>query len=96
MINDSINLERKSGNAGISMIYNLGSEKGFSVNQIIDAVKHVTGVDIRTEITKRRQGDPAVLIASSEKIKKELGWVPEFTDIEDIIATAWEFRKKMR
>jgi UDP-glucose 4-epimerase len=53
-------------------------------------------VDIRTEITKRRQGDPAVLIASSEKIKKELGWVPEFTDIEDIIATAWEFRKKMR
>lgn len=96
MINDSINLERKSGNSGISMIYNLGSEKGFSVNQIIDAVKHVTGADIRTEITKRRQGDPAVLIASSEKIKKELGWVPEFTDIEDIIATAWEFRKKMR
>ena len=80
----------------MSMIYNLGSEKGFSVNQIVEAVKYVTGVNIRTEIAPRRSGDPAVLIASSEKIKKELGWVPLYTDIRDIISTAWEFRKKMR
>lgn len=80
----------------MSMIYNLGSEKGFSVNQIVEAVKYVTGVNIRTEIAPRRSGDPAVLIASSEKIKNELGWVPLYTDIRDIISTAWEFRKKMR
>lgn len=80
----------------MSMIYNLGSEKGFSVNQIVEAVKYVTGVNIRTEIAPRRSGDPAVLIASSEKIKKELGWAPQYTDIRDIISTAWEFRKKMR
>jgi UDP-glucose 4-epimerase len=78
------------------MIYNLGSEKGFSVNQIVEAVKSVTEVNIRTEIAPRRSGDPAVLIASSEKIKKELGWAPQYTDIRDIISTAWEFRKKMR
>ncbi|HQM95818.1 MAG TPA: UDP-glucose 4-epimerase GalE, partial [Clostridia bacterium] len=81
---------------GLNMIYNLGSEKGFSVNQIVEAVKSVTEVNIRTEIAPRRSGDPAVLIASSEKIKKELGWAPQYTDIRDIISTAWEFRKKMR
>jgi UDP-glucose 4-epimerase len=80
---------------GMNMIYNLGSEKGFSVHQIIDAVKRVTKINIKTEIAPRRPGDPAILIASSEKIKKDLYWSPQFTDIQDIIETAWEFRKKM-
>ena len=78
------------------MTYNLGSEKGFSVHQIVQAVKDVTKKDIRTEIAPRRKGDPAVLVASSEKIKKDLGWSPRYNDIHDIISTAWEYRKKLR
>jgi UDP-glucose 4-epimerase len=87
---------QNSNNCALSMTYNLGSEKGFSVNQIVQAVKDVTKKDIRTEIAPRRKGDPAVLVASSEKIKKDLGWSPRYNDIHDIISTAWEYRKKLR
>lgn len=87
---------QNSNSCALSMTYNLGSEKGFSVNQIVQAVKDVTKKDIRTEIAPRRKGDPAVLVASSEKIKKDLGWSPRYNDIHDIISTAWEYRKKLR
>lgn len=58
-------------------MYNLGSENGFSVRQIIDAAKKITEIDFAVSEEERRSGDPAVLIASSEKIRAELGWVPQ-------------------
>ncbi|SKA93175.1 UDP-glucose 4-epimerase [Caloramator quimbayensis] len=76
-----------------SNVYNLGNGNGFSVKEIINSAEKVTGITIKKEVTGRRAGDPAVLIASSEKIAKELGWKPEYTNIEDIIATAWKWHK---
>lgn len=72
--------------------FNLGSEKGFSVLEIISAAEKACGRSIRYQIGGRRAGDPAALIASSEKIKKELGWEPRF-GIEDILASAWRFHR---
>ena len=76
------------------LIYNLGNGKGFSVREVIEAVRRVTGHAIPVKESARRPGDPAVLVASSEKIKKELGWKPEFPGLESIIQTAWEWRRK--
>ena len=78
-------------------IYNLGNGKGYSIMEVIDASKKVTGKEIRILQSKRRQGDPPVLISSPEKAKKELLWKPEFQDLESIIRTAWNwylFKKK--
>ena len=80
-------------NGGDSCAYNLGNGKGFSVKQVIEIVRKVTGVNIKAEITKRREGDPAVLIASSDKAVAELGWKPEFDSLETIIKTAWNWHK---
>lgn len=74
--------------------YNLGNGNGFSVRQIIEAAEEVSGVAIRKEDEDRRAGDPAVLVASAAKIREELGWQAEFTDIKEIIATAWNWHKK--
>lgn len=76
-----------------SGIYNLGNGNGFSVLEILKASKEVTGVDIPYEIVKRREGDPAVVIASSEKSEKVLGWKPEYKDVKEIIQTAWNWYK---
>lgn len=76
-----------------SGIYNLGSGTGFSVKEIIEMASMVTGIKIPYVYGSRRAGDPAVLVASSEKIKKELGWKPEFDDIGKIIETAWVWHK---
>ncbi len=76
---------------GDSSVYNLGSGKGFSVQEIIDKVKEVTGRDVPQVIGARRDGDPAILIASPEKIKKELNWKPKYDDITKIIETAWKW-----
>lgn len=78
---------------GASRVYNLGSENGFSVRQIIDSAKSVTGVDFTVVEEERRAGDPAVLIASSEKIRSELGWVPAHSTVEEVISTAWKWHK---
>jgi len=78
---------------GESAIYNLGNGKGFSVKQIIDVARKVTGKDIKTKIVGRRAGDPAVLIASSDKIKKQLNWNPQYADIAKIIESAWVWHK---
>lgn len=80
----------------VSNVFNLGNGKGFSVNEIIDAAEKAAGQSIRKEIAPRRAGDPAVLVASSEKAKKVLGWEPKHTDIVGIIASAWEFHKTHR
>lgn len=77
-----------------SNIFNLGNGLGFTVSEIIKATEKVTGIPINKEYTSRRPGDPAVLVASSDKAKKKLGWVPQYTDIEDIISSAWGFHKK--
>jgi UDP-glucose 4-epimerase len=76
------------------LIYNLGNGKGFSVREVIETVRRVTGHAIPVKEAGRRRGDPAVLVASSEKIKKELGWKPEYPGLESIIRTAWEWRRK--
>ena len=78
---------------GESNFFNLGSGKGFSVKEIIDAAEKVTGQKIKKEHGARRAGDPARLIASSDKARKILGWTPHFDDVEKIIATAWNWHK---
>ena len=78
---------------GESNFFNLGSGKGFSVKEIIDAAEKVTGQKIKKELGARRAGDPARLIASSDKARKILNWTPQFDDVEKIIATAWNWHK---
>lgn len=73
------------------LIYNLGVGKGFSIREVIEAARRVTGHSIPVVERERRAGDPAILIASSEKIRRELGWQPRFTNLDDIVATAWRF-----
>lgn len=74
-----------------SNIFNLGNGIGFSVNEVIDAAKRVTGKDIKAVLSPRREGDPAKLIASSKKARKILGWNPKHADIDEIIASAWKW-----
>lgn len=87
----AIDYLRKGGG---SNIFNLGNGRGFSVKEMIEAAKKATGRDIKVEIGARRAGDPAQLIASSEKAKKVLGWRPKYTDVKQIIQTAWTFHQK--
>jgi UDP-glucose 4-epimerase len=78
-----------------SRIYNLGcGGDGYSVNQVLETAREVTGKPIPARIGPRRPGDPAVLIAASDKIKKELGWNPELQDLRVIIETAWRWLQK--
>lgn len=77
-----------------SAVYNLGNGKGFSVLEMIEAARKVTGHPIPTEIHPRRDGDIACSIASSEKAKTELGWMPVYTDVKKIIETAWKYKKE--
>jgi len=78
---------------GESAVYNLGCENGYSVKEIVAIVRKITGQHIPVRETARRPGDPARLVASSERIKSELGWRPVFDDPEKIIATAWRWHK---
>jgi UDP-glucose 4-epimerase len=80
-------------NKSKSGIYNLGNGKGFSVKEVVEAARKVTGIDIKAEIGQRRAGDPAVLVASSEKAAKELGWKIKYNSLEDIIESAWNWHK---
>ncbi len=79
---------------GNSDCFNLGIGKGFSVREVIDAVKEVTRKPIKVVEAERRPGDPAVLLASPEKAKRILNWQPLYTDIKDIVRTAWYWEKK--
>ena len=76
-----------------SDIFNLGSGEGFSVLEMIEAARKVTGHEIPAKICERRAGDPARLIASAEKARKTLKWEPKFDKVEDIIASAWNWHK---
>ncbi len=79
---------------GKSTVYNLGSGEGFSVKEMIEAARTVTGHPIPAVVADRRPGDPSTLIASSKRAKEELGWMPRFTNIEDIIASAWKWHER--
>lgn len=76
------------------LIYNLGNGKGFSVREVIESARRVTGHPIPAEIHPRRPGDPAVLVASSKKAISELGWKPRYTNLDEIIRTAWIWHQK--
>lgn len=76
------------------IIYNIGNGHGFTVREVIDSVRRVTGRPIPVEECPRREGDPAVLVAGSEKIKHELGWKPQIADLDSIVASAWEWHQK--
>jgi len=75
------------------LLYNLGNGKGFSVRQVVEAARKVTGHAIPVMESPRRAGDPAVLIASSEKIRRELGWQPRFPDLEAVVESAWHWHR---
>ncbi|MDI6602223.1 MAG: UDP-glucose 4-epimerase GalE [Thermoanaerobacteraceae bacterium] len=77
-----------------SNVFNLGNGSGFSVKEVIDTAEKVTSRNIKRIETERRPGDPVVLIADSEKIKKVLGWKPQYTELDKIIETAWRWEMK--
>jgi UDP-glucose 4-epimerase len=84
---DRLNEGKDSG------IYNLGNGNGFSVKEVIETTRKVTGHLIPAEIQGRRAGDPAKLVASSKKAMKELGWAPKYNSLEQIIESAWNWHK---
>ena len=75
------------------LIYNLGNGQGFSVRQVVEVARQVTGHAIPVIESPRRAGDPAVLIASSEKIRRDLGWQPKFPDLKSVIESAWHWHR---
>ncbi len=86
-------LERLAS-GGPSGAYNLGNGSGFSVLEVIETVRRVTGRPVAVREAPRRPGDPAVLVASSEKARRELGWEPRFTALDEIVRTAWEWHRQ--
>jgi len=76
------------------LIFNLGNGQGFSVREVIESARRVTGHPIPAEVHPRRPGDPAVLVASSEKAIRELGWKPRYTQLDEILRTAWVWHQK--
>jgi UDP-glucose 4-epimerase len=76
------------------LIFNLGNGQGFSVLEVIESARRVTGHPIPAEVHPRRPGDPAVLVASSKKAIRELGWMPRYTKLDEIIRTAWIWHQK--
>ena len=78
---------------GDNNVFNLGNGVGFSVNEVIEVARAVTGHPIPAEVSPRRAGDPAQLIASSEKAKSVLGWKPQYDDLNTIVSSAWNWHK---
>ncbi|MCX8070444.1 MAG: GDP-mannose 4,6-dehydratase, partial [Thermodesulfovibrionales bacterium] len=78
-----------------SNVFNCGYGHGYSVREVINKVKEVTGVSFKVEESDRRLGDPPVLIADNTKIKKVLGWTPKYDDLNYIIKTAWDWERKL-
>jgi UDP-glucose 4-epimerase len=85
-------LENAAENSNL-LLYNLGNGQGFSVRQVVEVARKVTGHPIPVIESPRRAGDPAVLIASSEKIRRELGWRPTFADLQSIVESAWQWHR---
>lgn len=88
-------LALETNEPGRHRIYNLGSGDGYSVREVIDMCRKVTGHPIPAEVAPRRAGDPATLIASSDRIREELGWNPSRTDLETIVTDAWAFTSRL-
>ncbi len=86
-------LKHLGENQGNKM-YNLGNGEGYSVLEVVKTASQITGVDIPMVVHPRRSGDPAVLIASSELAKLDLGWQPEYSELGNIIGSAWQWQKK--
>jgi UDP-glucose 4-epimerase len=84
----------KSLGEGERRCYNLGSGTGYSVREVIEAARRVTGHPIPVDEVPRRPGDPAVLVASSDKIRRELGWNPAYPELETIIHSAWIWKQR--
>jgi UDP-glucose 4-epimerase len=76
------------------LVFNLGNGQGFSVREVIESARRVTGHAIPAEVHPRRPGDPAVLVASSEKAVRELGWKPKYIELDEIVRTAWVWHQK--
>jgi UDP-glucose 4-epimerase len=89
-------LEALEGDAArkARLIFNLGNGKGFSVREVIESARRVTGHPIPAEVQPRRPGDPAVLVASSEKATRVLGWKPRYSQLDEIVRTAWVWHQK--
>ncbi|MNI86984.1 UDP-glucose 4-epimerase [compost metagenome] len=79
---------------GASTAFNLGNGQGFSVQQVIDTARRVTGRDIYISEAPRRAGDPPRLVADARRAKSLLGWQPRYATLEQIVAHAWEWEKK--
>jgi UDP-glucose 4-epimerase len=75
-------------------IFNLGNGEGFSVREVIAAAERVTGQEVSYDMVARRPGDPPTLVASGQRARELLGWQPEFTDLDDILASAWDWHTK--
>ncbi len=86
----------KEGNAGRALAYNLGNGRGFSVREVIRAAERVTGKNVPHDTAPRRAGDPPFLVADSAKARAELGWKPQYADIESILESAWRWHLSPR
>jgi UDP-glucose 4-epimerase len=75
-------------------VYNLGNGTGFTVREVVETARQVTGHPIPEEVGPQRPGDPAVLVAGSEKLRRELGWQPQFPDVKEIIESAWQWHSR--
>ncbi|MGI8867894.1 MAG: UDP-glucose 4-epimerase GalE [Mycobacteriales bacterium] len=89
-------LALEAASPGEHRVYNLGDGAGFSVRQVIEAARRVTGHPIPAAVQGRRAGDPAVLVASNAKIHAELGWTPQRTELEQMVGDAWAFARAGR
>jgi UDP-glucose 4-epimerase len=90
----SLDTDAPDGSPTGEPVYNLGNGQGFSVLEVIESVRRVTGHPVPVEIHPRRPGDPAVLVASSEKALRLLGWKPRYSQLDDIVRTAWVWHQK--
>ena len=88
-------LDHLAGN-GQSFIANCGYGHGFSVREVLNAVRRITGVDFAIEEGPRREGDPAVLVADSQRLKRLLGWTPRHDDLDVIVGTAWAWEQRLQ
>ncbi len=80
---------------GNSRTFNLGNGQGYSVKQVIEAVKSVSGLDFTVSVSPRRDGDSPSLVGNSQRARKELGWKPIYPDLDEIIRTAWNWHKSV-
>jgi UDP-glucose 4-epimerase len=78
---------------GKHLHYNLGTGRGYSVREVIRAAEEVTGLTVPVKEGPRRPGDPPVLVASAEKVRRELGWRPRYADLRAIVETAWNWHR---